>query len=60
MSEKIVVNGVTYEEIMPAARKLSDAELSNLINYMNSKWYSSQAEVNLKHVRDDLENCSPK
>lgn len=58
LTGKIVVNGVEYEEIMPAARKLTEAELSNLINYMNSKWYPDMKEVNFNSIRESLNNCN--
>jgi len=60
MSGKIVVNGVEYEEIMPAARKLTEAELSNLINYMNAQWYPAKKEVNFNSIRESLNNCKQK
>jgi len=57
LAETIVVNGVEFNEVMPAARKLTDAEMSNLINYMNSQWYPSKEEVNLQNIKEGLLRC---
>lgn len=57
LSGKIIVNGVEYEEEMPPARKLTEAELSNLINYMNSQWYPTMPAINMTNIKEDLEKC---
>jgi len=53
----IIVNGVEYQEEMPPARKLTEAELSNLINYMNSQWYPTMEEINLTDIKEGLDRC---
>lgn len=57
LSGKITVNGQLYEEEMLALNNISLAELSNLINYMNSQWYPSKEEVNLTTIKTQLSNC---
>lgn len=58
MSGKITVNGREYDEEMIAVQNISHAELSNLINYMNSQWYPDKAEVNMKTIEEQLRNCA--
>ncbi len=58
LSGKIIVNGQPYEEEMLALNNISLAELSNLINYMNSQWYPDKIEVNLNTIKAQLANCA--
>ena len=57
MSKEIVVNDVYYKEQMPAVTHLTTAELSNLINYMNSKWYPNKSLVTLVNIKETFTSC---
>ncbi len=57
MSEEIRVNDVFYKEQMPAVTHLTTAELSNLINYMNAKWYPDKSLVTPKNIDKTFKNC---
>lgn len=57
--DTIVVNGLTYTEAMPGFPKLSEAEIANIINYMLHEWNGEVEELNMKEVKDGLENCNP-
>ena len=57
MSKEIVVNDVYYKEQMPAVTHLTTAELSNLINYMNSKWYPNKSLVTPVNIKETFSSC---
>ncbi len=58
MTQQIVVNGIHYEENMPGVKHLTTAELSNLINYMNSKWYPNIALVTPNGIEGTFNQCT--
>ena len=42
---------------MPAFKKLSAAEIANIINYINSTWQKSFKEINIIEIDQTLKNC---
>jgi|SRR5690606_32284180 len=56
-SQKMRVNGVWYEEKMPSNIFLTDVEITNLINFINTNFGNSIPKQNLKQVVLSLENC---
>jgi mono/diheme cytochrome c family protein len=54
---EIVVNGKTYNAEMPGEPKLTEFEITNIINYINTSW-GNQGEL-AKHpeVRQKLKEC---
>lgn len=58
LSGQITVNGREYDEEMIAVNNISQAELSNLINYMNAQWYPDKEEVNLRTIEAQLARCA--
>lgn len=57
LNEPIVVNGQTYDQEMSAVPNLSDFEITNVINYINSAWGNDYGYVKLEDVRRALEAC---
>ncbi len=57
ISGEIVVNGITYNEAMLGYPDLSDAEISNLTNYIISKWANSNDPFTFKKIKSSLEKC---
>lgn len=53
----VVVNGVTYEEPMQAFPELTDVELSNIINYINTSWGNDLPLTSPSEVNSHLQNC---
>lgn len=47
-----------YKQVMPAFPKLSEAEISNIINYMLSEWNEEVTLLNAKEVNEALEACA--
>lgn len=57
--EPMVVNGRRYAQPMPASPKLSDFEITNIINYIRHAWDNDYGYVTLEEVRQALEDCKP-
>ena len=57
MKGTIVVNGISYNEEMPGVKHLSEAELCNLINFMNSKWYPQKNILTPADLSDTFNDC---
>jgi mono/diheme cytochrome c family protein len=56
-NEVIVVNGVGYHNIMPGNKKLSTAQLTNLLNYVESHWGNEAAPRTIQQVQNQLDAC---
>ena len=54
---EIVVNGIRYNQEMPAVPELSDIEIANVINYINSSWGNNNEYMALADVQKALEGC---
>ena len=52
-----VVNGVIYTEPMPAFEMLSEVDISNVINYINTSWGNSLPLTSPEEVKTALINC---
>ena len=57
LADTIVVNGKTYTEAMAGVPKLSDIEITNLLNYVNNAWGNQNGVYKLEEVRRILEKC---
>ena len=55
--EAIVVNGVGYRNVMPGNRTLSPAQLTNLLNYVESHWGNEAAPRTIRDVQAQLDKC---
>lgn len=55
---EIVVNGTTYNEPMEGLPQLSDFQIANIINYINTAWGNDFGFVTLPEVRRRLEACA--
>ncbi len=55
---KIVVNGVEYgqQEMLPIA-KLSDFEITNILNYIGTSWGNTEKIWTVDEVRQSLDKC---
>lgn len=51
LSDKIIVNGQTFNGVMPAWH-LSDEEIANVLTYIYSSWENSGTIVNPEEVKD--------
>ena len=57
MQGEIVVNGQTYNSVMPGENKLSHFEITNIINYINHAWGNDYGIIKFDDVQAELEKC---
>ena len=55
--EVIVVNGVGYHNVMPGNKALSPAQLTNLLNFIESHWGNAAAPRTIRDVQQQLDSC---
>jgi mono/diheme cytochrome c family protein len=56
-NEVIVVNGVGYHNIMPGNKTMSTAQLTNLLNYVESHWGNEGKPRTIRDVQTQLDSC---
>ena len=56
-NEVIVVNGVAYHNIMPGNKTMSVAQLTNLLNYIESHWGNEATPRTIRDVQTQLDSC---
>jgi mono/diheme cytochrome c family protein len=57
LKDTIIVNGKMYAEIMPANEGLSDIQITNILNYVNSSWGNQYPAFQLEALREMLKKC---
>ncbi len=57
IQDTLVVNGERYGQPMAGIDRLTDTEITNIINYINHAWGNKYGVVKFEDVRDQLENC---
>lgn len=60
MQGPVVVNGKTYNRVMPAQPQLSDLEVAELTTYIYNEWGTETTLTSAKTVGPLLEACRPK
>ncbi len=58
LSGPMTVNGVYYDEVMPANEKLRPGQIMNIINYINRSWGNEHEKIKLREVKKRLEKCA--
>lgn len=56
-SGEIVVNGKTYNQMMPAQPQLTDLEIAEIATYIYNSWGNSRGLINVKEVEPTLAAC---
>ena len=55
---QLTVNGKMYStNAMPPNEKLTEFEITNILNYISSSWYPDKKFIKLDDVREDLKQC---
>jgi mono/diheme cytochrome c family protein len=57
LRDTIIVNGKTYAENMAAMPGLSDIQITNLLNYINSSFGNQNPPYSFETVEDLLKKC---
>lgn len=53
----LVVNGISYNQLMPANEELTDSQITNLLNYVQQSWGNQQEPFTIREVSELLEPC---
>lgn len=59
ISGPIMVNGKLYNAEMAGNKQLSDFEVSNLVHYILEEMNEVENNMNVRHIRAQLEDCAP-
>lgn len=54
----IVVNGVTYDQVMPPHDDLTDSQITNILNYVHTAWGNQAPKHTISEVSQLLEACN--
>ncbi len=54
----IVVNGVQYNQAMPANKQLTDMEIAQIITFIGNSWTNEAGYYSVIQVTDQLEECN--
>jgi mono/diheme cytochrome c family protein len=54
--DTIVVNGKTYSQAMPGITKLTEFEITNVLNFINTEW-NNLPKVEHTHIKELLSKC---
>ncbi len=56
-NQKIVVNGIVYEQEMPSNFELNIVEITNVINYIGNAWGNNMRIMTTEEVEKALNGC---
>lgn len=56
-SGNMVVNGITYNQAMPANRKLYDLDIASIVTYIYNEWGDESVATSTDEITKVLENC---
>jgi mono/diheme cytochrome c family protein len=54
---EVVVNGVTYNQVMPGLGMLTDLEIAEISTFVANAWENDMGFIGVKDVTDQLKNC---
>ena len=57
LTDTITINGKVYTEKMPPVANLSDADLVNVLNYINQNWGNQLKIYTIEEVQELRANC---
>jgi len=57
MSGKIEINGIFYEETMPANLSLTNLEMAEIITYIGNNWDNRIGTLNTDNIAKSIINC---
>lgn len=53
----VEVNGVVYNQPMPGNQALSEADITNIINYLHKEFKSPKQRISFGEVREQVKAC---
>lgn len=58
LEDEIVVNGKKYMMPMAGLSNLTDVDITNIINYINTAWDNQIEETTIQKVKANLQSCN--
>jgi len=58
LNGEIVVNGVTYNQMMPGVPTLTELEIAEIATYIYNSWGNDKGMITIKQVQESLKNCN--
>jgi mono/diheme cytochrome c family protein len=58
LEDEIVVNGKDYMMPMAGFSNLTDVDITNIINYINTAWDNEIEETSIQKVKENLQSCN--
>lgn len=56
---RIIVNGIDYQQKMPANEQLTDIEITQIANFIYNSWGNAYGLISIQDVSSKLETCQP-
>ena len=57
MNQEIQVNGIKYDQEMPANPRLSVIDITNILNYVYTSWDNDLPITTIDQTKKDLDKC---
>lgn len=58
MKGPLTVNGVTYNQVMPGHEDLTDSQITNLLNFLQTNWGNSNQPYTIREASELLGRCN--
>lgn len=58
LKETIIINGVTYQGVMPAEKHLAPIDLAKTLTYITNSFGNKQGIYDVKEVEENLRKCN--
>jgi mono/diheme cytochrome c family protein len=58
LEDEIVVNGKNYMMPMAGFSNLTDVDITNIVNYINTAWENDIPETSIQKVKANLQSCN--
>jgi len=59
LTGEVIVNGVSYNQMMPALEHLTDLEVAEIATYIYNSWSDKKGLIGVNEVIENSENCPP-
>ncbi|MBT9392556.1 cytochrome c [Hymenobacter sp. NST-14] len=58
MRGPLVVNGIEYNQVMPGHEDLTDSQITNLLNFLQTNWGNQNQPYTIREASDLLGRCN--
>jgi len=54
----LVVNGIEYNQVMPGHEDLTDSQITNLLNFLQTNWGNQNQPYTIREASELLDRCN--